>query len=288
MKAIQSLLFVLLVVFISLFLTWFFLTQKAQSNKTYVYDHAFFKSSLPSKPALVSLRGDQDFGTENSIEALQAAADLSPETILWLDVTKTSDHVLVLSRREIIKDTEQNDVIIPIFTYGELQQKKLQNPVLKITDVLQKFPKNRIIFNVPNDQDNMESALVEGLGYKETDQKYLIHSDRDQFLKIIKKRAPMWAFATSAAQNTQFLILSQLSLSGLMTLDRDVFLIENINQIIGQKKLNQFNYQMLEDLKKRKMKVFVGDITSQEQAQELISHGVDGIMSSKAKSLNLY
>jgi glycerophosphoryl diester phosphodiesterase len=127
--------------------------------------------------------------------------------------------------------------------------------------------------------------MVEKISQSVTDskasQRILIQSPENGFLKDLRTAQPQWIFGTSQAQVTRLIMLSAIGLQAAAPLKSDVFVMETR---ISDLTLDRLTKSMIEEIHRRKMKIYAGPGNS-ASLQQAINRGVDGLLSNKPAEL---
>ncbi len=301
MSAIKNFFIVCFIVFMCLFLTWFYLKNKMLLKPHPAFQNAFFETMPKGLHPVIALRGESQDFPENSLLAFEAAAQVSPNVILWADLMMTKDGVVVVTRHQDLSLYGAQNSYVPLLNFSELQKIDAgfnfqdanskfifrgQNiHILSLKELIEKFPTSHFILNLMDDSTGFEHQLTTTLGYNEKTSRFIITSQRDKILKDVKKAAPMLLYGASAPQLTQLMIMSNIMLESAAPLEADLLIVETVSQKLKRSEQILLSEKMIQEAHRRNMKVFAGNATNLEEASNLIARGVDGIVSSHPRAL---
>lgn len=248
-SAFKSFFVVTISVFICLVFGWNYLRHYGYS-KTLQYPppHPFL-TEAPPKPWVIAYQGDLSKGPKNSLVALDAAAALGPEVILWIDLMPTL-------QGEIWLNSNSDD-----------------GSQIQLGELLERYPTRKMILNIQNYTPGLDKTLAVIINQKRAGNRILIQSDEDGLLRDLREQNPAWLFGTSQAQVTLLKMLSSLGLESLTPFKGDVYITPSHfrNTLL-------INNPMINEVHRRKMNFIAGPVNKKEEVLDLIDRGVDGIM----------
>ncbi len=289
----------MLLVIISVFVAWFYLSNKGLSRPHIAFQDGFFGAK--ESQLLIALRGESFEFPEDSLPAFEAAAALDPQVILWADVMLSKDGVPVVTRHQDLAIYGVENSFVPLLNFEQIQKvdsgysyqnQKQEHPfrgkalhILELSQLLKKFPKHRFIINLADDSTGMEQQLVKALEYNDQTKRFIITSERDKVLKETRKLAPMLLYGASTPQLTQLMILANVFLASIAPLDSDLLIVENTSERVRNSLRIHINEQMIQEAHRRSLKVFAGNAQNASDAADLIKLGADGIITNHPTAL---
>ena len=295
-SALKSLLAILVSVGLCLFITWVYLRGRALAKPVpEPLDHPF-SQSLDS--VVVAHRGGWQERPENTMMALEHAAALSDNVILWVDVRPTKDRTLVLFRDRNLETTTNGKGWIGFTPDAELFQldagyqfqtsdgsypyrgQGLKIPTLN--EALQKFPNHRWILNFHDYGPGMADVIIKTIKEFKMSDRVLIASPEDGILRDMREKEAMWLYGTSQAQATRMKMMAALGLEPVVPLQGDVFVLETVTK---RPSLYSLSDSILKEVHRRKLKIIAGPSYNKEDALEMRRRGINGVMTGEPSTL---
>jgi glycerophosphoryl diester phosphodiesterase len=258
--------------------TWMYLRNKGYSEPVSPVRSAFFEKFENESFALIAYRGTSENLIPNSIDAFAAAAKLSPKIILWADILMTSDEqIIVSSEKNLLRDGLPT--LVSFFKYDELPRLSNGEPIVKLKDLLGRFPDHRFVLNIRDYRPGLDGKLATALDEAKANERVLIQSDVDGILRDLRTLRPQLLFGTSQAQITQLLMLLPFALESIAPVKGDVYVSEATR---GGSHL--VNARVVTEMHRRGRKIFVGPVDDEQTVSELRTLGVDGLITSKPEA----
>jgi hypothetical protein len=241
MKLLSLILGTLLISFI-LFMT----VRMWGENQTYKrFDAPFFNGASPA----VVVSWEQNFLLEKQ-----------PELILWVDVYRSTENENILVKPWADRNKAKKD----------LEQKESPaRPLLK--DLLLKFPNTRFVINCNDNVMDIHRHLVQILEETKAGERVLVQSDYNTILISIKDRLPMVVFGSTVADLTRLKIFESMFLLPAAPFKTDVFFTP-----LTYRNRSAISKDIVQEMKKRFKKVFIGPLNSQEEIEEARQYEPDG------------
>jgi glycerophosphoryl diester phosphodiesterase len=299
-RTLRNLSGILALLVISLFLAWFYLRNNALTKPLRPpMTHAFLES-FKAQPLLIAHCGGSVEAPANTLVAFEKAAALTPDLALWADVRPSKDGTLMVYRdRDLDSHTDgkgwvgytSDDDLAKLdagFKFknekGEYSYRGKGLHILRLQDLLERFPDRRWILNFQDDRPELADGLIKLVEKLKLSDRILIASPEDGLLRDLREKKPMWLFGTSQAQVTRIKMLDSLGLAAVVPLQGDVFIFEASAQ---RPSLYSLSVSLIEEIHRRKMKIIAGPVRDREELAKLSSQGIDGILlANPGKSLN--
>ncbi len=213
--------------------------------------------------------------TENEVEqVLKRKSD----AIFFLDLRLSADQILFIQAPQIFEQSLQQEKFkkedykgryVANYNYDFLE--KEFPGIFPLEAVLQKFPQQRMIFNLIDNAENIHKITVELLKKYKLGKNIVIHSPVEIVLKSIKDLEPLWTFGTSQAEITRLLSLNSLWVLPAASMRSDVYIspLKIMNRDVFSEELNT-------ELLRRKKKIMLGPLLSKEEfdrAKKFNPHG---------------
>lgn len=194
-----------------------------------------------------------------SPEHLKALSALPEQVVLWIEVRQRLDGTMVAC------DSENEAADAPLLNH-----------------VLVGLPKHRLILNFRGNREGSVERFAKIVDETKIAERLLIQSPEDGFLKDLREARPLWLYGTSLAQVTRLIMLSSIGLGTLAPLKGDVLVVEAQNP--KEHLLDRLSDSIIAEAHRRQMRIYAGPATT-EEALQLWSRGVDGIMSAQPDAL---
>jgi glycerophosphoryl diester phosphodiesterase len=276
---VRLLALIILVLGIGLGSAWIYLRLRGITESVSPVRSEFFKKYEPEPFALIAFRGESSALIPNSMKAFSEAAKLSPKIILWADILMTADDQIIVSEEKTILSREGVPTLVAFQKYSDLAKLWNGGTVLKLKDLLLKFPDHRFILNVRDYRPGLDGKLATLLDDTKASDRVLIQSDVDGILRDMRMLRPDLLFGTSQAQITQLLMLAPFALESIAPLKGDVYISEATR---GESKL--VNERVVNEVHRRGRKIFVGPAEDEKTVSELRNLHIDGLITAKPEA----
>jgi glycerophosphoryl diester phosphodiesterase len=291
--AIRNLLLCILLMGILLIFTWVYLRGSALSKTVrQPMSHPLLAWIDEHPSASAAFRGGDTERPENTIEALEHAAAIDNDLLLWIDVRPSNEGTLfVFNDRDLASTTNgqgwlsmTSDSVIRQLDAGfqfknqkgefEFRGRGLRIPTL--VEVLAKFPNRKFILNIHDYQNGLDAAFVSAIEKSQAAQRVLFTSPEDAALRDLREKRPDWIFGTSQAEVTRLKMLSSFALESVPPLRGDIFVAERPE--ISTKTIHpQLSKEMIQEVHRRRMKIVAGPALAAD-APALRQSGVDIVL----------
>jgi glycerophosphoryl diester phosphodiesterase len=250
-------------------------------NETYIA-----KEHPLLSPSFVKI-SDSKVVPENSILALEQAERYGA----WaeIDLRRTKDGVFILFSDESLEPSTNESGFIrnknfsdlsdvnPAYSFkssdGRFSYRERKLNILTLDEVFKKFPKMVFVLNL---KDNSAAALTELLDWMEKTHAYdraTLISDFSGVLREARNLKPKWLFGAATDEIQRSQMIGEMRLLNLDPMSGDYYLVP-----LEYGPAAMDIPRLLEELHRRKKKIFVGPVNDAEKMRELISLGVDGIL----------
>ncbi|UOF00256.1 PI-PLC domain-containing protein [Bdellovibrio reynosensis] len=248
------------------------------------FEHAFFNGPAP----LIIVKVD------TLDKAKQVLAQKS-DAILWLDVRLSKErtpYILVASRdQEFLtfkqKQQEENPSA-PIFTGGRLSEYTWEqiNEFYKTTPALkefyEQFPTTRFVLNIVDNVSDAHTAIMNTIeGFKPND-RTLIQSDALIIMTSIKELKPQFVYGTSTPDLMRLLSFDSMWILPSTQFKGDVFIAP-----FTLKKRPAFNDEIIAEMRRRHLRIFLGPIRNQEELTIATRHKAEALITENLSELLL-
>ncbi|MNJ93486.1 hypothetical protein D3C87_111680 [compost metagenome] len=246
------------------------------------FEHDFFQGNQP----LIILKAD-------TLDTVAAAVKAQPDVIIWADVRMSKDKVpYVLPRSEDVKflefkkEQQEKNPSTPIMMGGKLTDYPWEqiNEFYKTTPALkeyyEQFPQTRFILNVVDNVTDVHLDLVNALEGLKPDARTLIQSEALIVITAIKDKKPEWVYGTSTPDLMRFLSFDSLWILPTTQFKGDVFIAP-----FTLMKRPAFNQDIIEEMRRRHKRIFLGPIESKAQFDQAKSIEANGYITTDLAQL---
>ena len=257
-QAIKNFALITLATVICLFLTWFYLRGRALSKPVRpALKHAFLAGEFP---AVIAYRGATESAPANSPAALDAAAEMGPKVIIWIDVAPDGSGTPILVRKDRAGAQE----------------------ALTLAVALARFPERRWILNLSGNREGFAEKIIAAVDGANAGERVLIQSTEDGLLKNLREKKPFWIFGTSQPQLILMKMLASIGLEATAPLKGDVLVAEWTSARAIEQGLDP---DVVREAHRRNMRAIVGPVENRETAKKLYDLGVDAVISPTPSTL---
>jgi hypothetical protein len=257
-SAIKNFLIVTWVSLMCAFIGWSYLRHKALAEpiKTPL-EHPFLKGPASEVVAFRSF-DTRESSPYYSLKHLNQVAEISNDLILWIDIHPLDDGSLVAGNNDM------DSVGAP-----------------SLDEVLSKFPNNRLILNFRANRPQVINVAIASIEKAKANNRVLIQSPEEEFLKNMRETRPLWLFGTSQAQVTRMIMLAAIGLEAAAPLKGDLFVMETD---ANDKSMRRLDDAIIREVHRRKLKIFAGPVDAKE-ASQLRIRGLDGVLTTDPKGV---
>ncbi|KYG60690.1 hypothetical protein AZI85_11880 [Bdellovibrio bacteriovorus] len=246
------------------------------------YEHAFFSGPAP----LIIVKAD-------TLEKAQEAIKTKSDVVLWLDVRfsrEKTPFILPASRDveflDVKRKLQEENPSTPIMIGGKLNEYPWEqiNEFYKNTPALkeyyEQFPQTRFILNVVDNVADAHTTLVTTIQDSKPNERTLIQSDALIIMKTIKEIKPEWVYGTSTPDLMRMLTFDSMWILPSTQFAGDVFIAP-----FTLMKRPAFNDNIIEEMRRRKKRIFLGPIQSESQFAEASRYKADGLITDNLSQL---
>ncbi|WP_291515891.1 hypothetical protein [Bdellovibrio sp. ArHS] len=246
------------------------------------YEHAFFSGATP----LIIVKAD-------TLEKTQEALKAKPDAVIWLDVRFSRDKIpfiLAAGRDSEFLDMKRKEQEAnpntPIMIGGKLSEYPWEqiNEFYKTTPALkeyyEQFPQTRFILNVVDNVADAHTTLVNTIQDLKPNERTLIQSDALILMTSIKEIKPEWVYGTSTPDLMRLLTFDSMWILPSTQFSGDVFIAP-----FTLMKRPAFNDDIIEEMRRRKKRIFLGPIQSESQFAEASRYKADGLITDNLPQL---
>ncbi len=219
-----------------------------------------------------------------TIEEAKALNNEGDEVVFVLPVRMTIDGQIVVLKestwqkiqqtpkfQELPKKATQGRSKIQYFRAEELLD--LYPAIHNLEGFLQSFPQRQFVFQITDSVENIHKNVLEIVGKELPKGAIAVASPIEAVVKSIKNIRPLTAFSLSQAEQIRLLSFDSIGLVSIMQIDGD-FIFSDLTW----KSRPLISKGLVTELHRRRKKVFVGPISSEEQFNQAQSLDVDGII----------
>lgn len=249
------------------------------------FEHDFFKGNQP----FIILKAD-------TLDQVTAATTAQPDVIIWADVRVSKDKVafILSSDKDAeflnFKRTEQEkNPTTPIMTGGKLSDYSWEqiNEFYKNTPALkeyyEQFPQTRFVLNIVDNVTDVHLDVIRTIEGLNPNPRTLIQSDTLVIMTAIKDLKPEWVYGTSIPDLMRFLAFDSLWILPSTQFKGDVFISP-----FTLMKRPAFNADIIEEMRRRNKRVFLGPIESKAQFEEAKSYKAEGYITTDLSQLKSF
>lgn len=229
----------------------------------------------------------------DTLDKVREATKARPDVIIWADVriSKGNTPFILPPNRDHeflnAKEAEQKaNPTAQIMMGGKLSDYSWEqiNEFYKTTPALkeyyEQFPQTRFILNVVDNVTDVQSTVVESIKDLNPDPRTLIQSDATVVSMAIKELKPTWLYGTGTPDIMRLMSFDSIWVLPAVQFKGDIF-------IAPFTILNRpgFNDNVIAEMQRRKKKIFLGPIKSEEDFKRAANFKVDGYITEDLKQL---
>ena len=229
----------------------------------------------------------------DTLTKVDEALKLKPNAVIWADVRMSKGKVpfILPPSRDIeflhMKEEQQKaNPTTPIMQGGKLSDYSWEqiNEYYKETPALKefydKFPNTRFILNIVDNVADVHTSVVDAIKDLKPDDRTLITSDALVIMEAIKELKPQWVYGTSVPDIMRLLSFDSLYILPSTQYKGDVF-------IAPFRIMNRpgFNADIIEEMRRRHKRIFLGPIQKIEQFKEAQDYKADGYITDNLPQL---
>lgn len=220
------------------------------------FQHDFYSASHPYIFQI------QNVGQANDV------LHLSSDAPLWLDVRITKDHqffvqdpgeaMAILTPKVLGKNYQGGK---PYF-YDYAFIKSLFPDLKTVEDFLIQYPNQRFVLNIIDNAESIHKHLQKTLKDHNPEKRLLIHSEVDVVIDTLKKEQPFWLYGMTLPELTRLTAFDSIGLAPAIEIRGDVLVSP-----IKRRGRSLITASLLEEIQRRKKKVFLGPLESDSEIQ---------------------
>ncbi|WP_413943779.1 hypothetical protein [Bdellovibrio sp. HCB-162] len=247
-----------------------------------LYEHAFFSGPTP----MIIAKAD-------TLTAAQEILKLRPDAVIWLDVRFSREKVpfvLPASRdkefMEMKRQEQEKNPTTPIMIGSKLSEYPWEqiNEFYKTTPALKEFyeqlPQTRFVLNIVDNVADAHTALVDAISGLKPNDRTLIQSEALIIMTSIKDLKPEWVYGTSTPDLMRLLTFDSLYVLPSTQFKGDVFIAP-----FTLLKRPAFNADIIEEMRRRNKRIFLGPIQNEAQLAEASRYRADGYITENLPEL---
>lgn len=183
-----------------------------------------------------------------------------PDLILWADVYRAKDENLLVKpwtdRNKNVKELEQTA--------------NPARPLLK--ELLLKFPNTKFVINCDQNVQDIHFQLVKVIDETKSLDRVMLQSNYNTILTSAKELQPMLVFGSTVADITRLKTFESMWLLPSASFAGDVFFAP-----LKYRNRNTFDRDILQEMRRRFKKIFLGPLKTIEEINEAKSFEPDGL-----------
>ena len=248
--------------------------------------HPFFKTDDFN---VIAHRGGRGLGPENTLAVFRLALE-SGVNVLEMDVRSTSDnHLIVLHDTTVDRTTDGNGVAneMPLSQLKKLdagyrwsddggnsypfRNRGISIPTLP--EVFKAIDRIRMIIEIKENRPNVSERLCNEIRQHRRISRVLVASIHSKVLNKFRTICPDVATAAGPSEAIWFYYLSRIGLTAMYSPEENALLVPKTFK--GRQVITD---QFIDAVHQRHLKVAVWTVNSEENMRQLITMGVDGIL----------
>jgi glycerophosphoryl diester phosphodiesterase len=258
-------------------------------------DHAFFAGENP-QPEVIAHRGGSQLRPENTLEAFSHAVEIGAD-VLDMDARRTADGAIVCIHDPSVDRTTEGSGSVASLRLDELQRldagyrwsndggqtfpfrgKGIRVPSLD--EVFTRFPATRMVIEMKDTDPTLAQSLCALIRRFGRSAKTLVASFRADALTEFRAACPEVATSMSGPEARAFISFSRAYLSAVYSPPVPALQVpDRLRESVLA------TAQLIEDARRRGLKVHVWTINEEQRMRELIRLGVDGIITDRPDRL---
>ena len=229
----------------------------------------------------------------DTLDKVREITKARPDVIIWADVriSKGNTAYILPPSRDFeflnAKLAEQKaNPTAPIMQGGKLSDYSWEqiNEFYKNTPALreyyEQFPQTRFILNVVDNVADVNTIVVNAIKDLNPDNRTLAQSDANVVTMAIKELKPTWLYGTGTPDLMRLMSFDDLWVLPAVQFKGDVFIapFKIMNRPI-------FNDNVIAEMKRRKKKIFLGPIKTEEDFKRAVNYQVEGYITDDLQQL---
>lgn len=245
---------------------------------------------------VVAHRGGSLENPENTLTAFEAAAKISPDILIELDVHLSKDGELVVIHDPSLDRTTNGTGFVRDKTVAELKSfdagyrytneigehnfrgKGIQIPTLR--EVLEKITDRRLIIEIKSDEPIVEEKIASLIKEFEAQDRVMFGSQKSTILARLKKLQPRWNYCAGRDEILRTVMLLAMYLESVGSIPGSAYLIPE-----KDKNIQVFSERLKSELHRRGKRVLIWTVNQEEDMLRLITQGVDGLITDRPSLL---
>lgn len=247
-----------------------------------LYEHAFFSGPTP----LIIVKAD-------TLDATKEALKLRPDAVIWLDVRFSREKVpFILPKNrdkeflDMKRQEQEKNPTTPIMIGAKLSEYPWEqiNEFYKTTPALkeyyEQFPQTRFVLNIVDNVADAHTTLVNAITDFKPNERTFIQSEALIIMTSIKDLKPEWVYGTSTPDLMRLMTFDSLYILPTTQFKGDVFVSP-----FTILKRPAFNADIIEEMRRRNKRIFLGPIQSEAQFAEASRYKADGYITENLPEL---
>lgn len=240
---------------------------------------------------------------ENTIEGITHCQAVNSDWRIEMDVQITADGHLVLFHDYETKRITGADKLINELKLEEVKElnagynfkaqkkypyreKSIRIP--ELIEVFKKFPKAKLLLDIHTNSPEAVVTLIELIDTQFKDGDFIIVSEYDTIIKLLKDKKPHWKYGVPEKEAKQMLYSSFLYLDGLFPIKSDILMLPK-----KYGNINVLSKRVINHAKNRNKPIwawmyegeYVKTIESKKEMEALGKMGIDGIFTAYPEKL---
>lgn len=249
----------------STIIVWLTMSKFGDAQTYQAYDHALMKLPVASLAiSTSSIDVAEKFISQNKDHGLRLAVHISSDGQLFTAPAKAFQFLENLAEKNpaMFKGTKPH-----LYTFEFL---KSQNSSLDNIDSWKSLKPAFWIFDIQDNAVDADKYIIEWVEANQWFDQLIIRSDVDLVVSSLKRSKPLWIYGSSLSDNTQFLTMASARLEGLPRFLRDYYFTP-----LTYQNRDMINSRVFDEMRKRKKKIAIGPVFSQEEKTQALLHSPD-------------
>ncbi len=212
----------------------------------------------------------------NTLDEAREIVNEKPKALIWVDVRISREKVaFALSpardfefldhKRKLQEENPQAAILtsgkLTEYPWEQINEFYKNTPALK--EFYVQFPETKFILNVVDNTLDVHTSVVAAINDLHSDDRTLVQSEANVIIDNIKVAKPQWVYGTSTPDLVRFLSFESIWLVSAIPFKGDVFIAPFTKQ-----KRPAFNEVIIEEMRRRHKRIFLGPIQTPEQLKQ--------------------
>lgn len=244
---------------------------------------------FPEKFSLVAHRGGAGEAPENTLHAFRSAAKIDTSIAFELDIHLSKDGHPVVIHDDTVDRTTDGSGRVSDMTLEELQKLNasakfagnladaLNDPtsirIPHLQEVLSEFPDRKLILEIKDSRPGIEDIVIELLRAARAEERVIVSSFQEGVIQRFRQKAPELKYGATQAETLRALILLSMWVEPAGSFPASLYAIPEKHRGV-----QVFSQRLLDEVHRRKKKLFIWTVNEPADMQRLMSAGVDGIV----------